>query len=151
MGRLNERLAEHSLICLDTSIFIYHLEAHPAYLALTQELLAGVETGRWRAVTSTITIMELTVPAWQQGREAVARQYETLLVNFPNLDVVDVTRAVARRAARLRARFRLRPADALQVVAGLVSGATAIVTNDHSLRLLQEIIDVVILDDYQQN
>lgn len=150
MGRLTERLAAHSLICLDTPIFIYHLEAHPAYLALTQELLAGVETGRWRAVTSTITVMELTVPAWQQNREAVARQYEALLVNFPNLEVVDVTRAVARRAAWLRARFRIRPADALQVAAGLVNSATAFLTNDHSLRLLQEEIDVVVLDDYQQ-
>ena len=89
------------------------------------------------------------MPAWQQVRGAVARQYETLLVNFPNVDVVDVTRAVARRAARLRARFRLRPAGALQVAAGLVSGATAFVTNDHSLRLLHQVIDIVVLDDFR--
>jgi predicted nucleic acid-binding protein len=89
------------------------------------------------------------MPAWQQGREAVARQYETLLVNFPNLEVVDVTRTAARRAARLRARFRLRPADGLQVAAGLVSGASAFVTNDSSLRLLQEVIDVVVVDDFR--
>lgn len=51
--------------------------------------------------------------------------------------------------ARLRARFRLRPADALQVAAGLANDASAFVTNDHSLHHLQEVIDVVVLDDYQ--
>ena len=44
MGQLSERVATHTLIGLDTSVFIYHLEGHPDYQPLTQELLAGVET-----------------------------------------------------------------------------------------------------------
>ncbi len=32
---LRERLREHARVGLDTSIFIYHLEAHPRYLPLT--------------------------------------------------------------------------------------------------------------------
>ena len=40
MGRLSERLAGHVAVGLDTSVFIYHLEAHPRYLPLTQEVLA---------------------------------------------------------------------------------------------------------------
>ena len=32
MGPVSERLAEHNRVGLDTSIFIYHLEAHPRYL-----------------------------------------------------------------------------------------------------------------------
>src|SRR3972149_5763895 len=103
MGRLSERLAEHTIIGLDTSVFIYHLEAHPAYLPLTQELLDGIQTGRWNAVPSTITIMELTIPAWRHGMEAAAREYEALLSNYPHLTIVPVTRDVARRAAQLRA------------------------------------------------
>jgi len=46
MGQLSERVATHTLIGLDTSVFIYHLEGHPDYQPLTQELLAGVETGQ---------------------------------------------------------------------------------------------------------
>jgi predicted nucleic acid-binding protein len=148
MGRLSEKLAEHTVIGLDTSVFIYHLEAHPTYLLLTQELLEGVQSGRWDAVTSTITIMELTIPAWRLGMEAAARQYEALLVNYPHLTMASVTRDVARRAAQLRARFNLRPADALQVATGLVEEASAYVTNDRSLARLQPVIEIVILDDY---
>jgi hypothetical protein len=31
MERLGERLTQHAVIGLDTSIFIYHLQAHPRY------------------------------------------------------------------------------------------------------------------------
>jgi len=37
----------------------------------------------------------------------------------------------------------------LQLAAGLVNGASAFLTNDHSLQFLQEVIDVVVLDDFQ--
>ncbi|MGQ9710855.1 MAG: type II toxin-antitoxin system VapC family toxin [Anaerolineae bacterium] len=141
------RLAGHPVLGLDTSVFIYHLEAHPRYLPLTMILLAGVQAGQWRAVTSTVTLMELTVRPWQLGRAAVAREYEALLVHFPHLTVADVTRDVARRAAQLRAIYSLRPADALQVATALVHEATVFVTNDRSLARLSPVLDVVLLDD----
>jgi predicted nucleic acid-binding protein len=148
MERLREQLAGHAVIGLDTSIFIYHLEAHPRYQPLTQELLAGIQVGRQTAITPTVTVMELTVRPWQIGRPAVAREYETLLVHFPHLTLADVTRDVARRAAQLRARYLLRPADALQVATALVHGATAFVTNDRRLRRLKPVLDIIILDDF---
>lgn len=147
MGRLSERLASHAVIGLDTAIFIYHLEVHPRYLPLTQELLAGIQAGQWTAITSTVTVMELTVRPWQIERPAVAREYEALLVHFPHLTLADVSRDVARRAAQLRAHYRLRPADALQVATALVHGATAFVTNDRFLMRLVPALDVVVLDD----
>ena len=148
MERLRERLAGHAIIGLDTTIFIYHLEAHSRYQPLTQEVLAGIQAGRQTAITSTVTVMELTVRPWQVGRPAVARKYEVLLVHFPHLTLADVTRDVARRAAQLRARYRLRPADALQVATALVHGATAFVTNDRQLRRLMPVLDIIILDDF---
>ena len=146
MERLDERLAGHTLVGLDTPVFIYHFEAHPRYLPVTQDLLAGVQAGRWSAVTSTITIMEVAVRPWQLDRPAVAREYEALLSHFPNLDVVDITRDVARRAAQLRAGYRLRPADALQVAAALLHGATAFVTNDRLLARV-DALAIIVLDE----
>jgi predicted nucleic acid-binding protein len=142
------RLDGHAVVGLDTGIFIYHLEAHPRYQPLTQELLARVQAGRQTAVTSTVTVMELTVRPWQVGRPAVAREYEALLVHFPNLTLADVTRDVARRAAQLRARYRVRPADALQAATALVHGATAFVTNDRQLVRLEPVLDVILLEDF---
>lgn len=145
---LKQQIATHSQIGLDTSIFIYHLEANPTYLSLTRQIFTQVETGQCQALTSTITLMELTVHPWRNRRADVARQYETLLVNFPNLRLLDVTRQIARRAAQLRATFNVRPADAVQVASALAGGATLWVSNDKQLTRLAPVIDILLLDDY---
>ena len=147
MGKLTQQLSNHQLIGLDTAVFIYHLEGNPNYLPSTDELLRMVQAGQCQAVVSTVTIMELTVHPWRTGRADVARQYEMLLANFPNLMLCDVTRDVARRAAQLRARYNLRPADALHVATAVVNGVTAWITNDKKLARLAPELEVIVLDD----
>ena len=137
MGHLEQRLSEHRLIGLDTSVFIYHLGGHPQYLPLTRPVLRAVQSGECQAVVSTVTIMELTVQPWRANRPDVARQYELLLANFPNLTMIEVNRDVARQAARLRARYNLRPADALLVATALFNRATLWVSNDKQLKRLE--------------
>ncbi len=82
------------------------------------------------------------------GRNEIARKYEALLMNFPNLEVADLGRAVIRQAARLRALYRLRPPDALQVSACLLDGAEAFVTNDRGIDRIGGKLDIVVLDDF---
>jgi len=145
--QLNRRLQDHAIIGLDTAIFIYHFEAHPRYLPLTTAILSGIEQGQRQGITSAVTLMELIVRPWQLDQGTVAHHYEVLLAHFPNLLLVDIDRQVARRAAQLRALQRIRPADALQVSAALIHGASAFLTNDHRLSRLNPIIDVIQLDD----
>ena len=147
MGQLSQRLGSFSKVGLDTSVFIYHFEKHPIYSPLTQELLSDIEKGVRKGITSTITLMEIIVKPLSLGKNDIARKYEALLMNFPNLEVVDPDQDVIRQAARLRAEYRLRPPDALQVSACLLGGAEAFITNDHQLDRLKEKMDIVILDD----
>jgi predicted nucleic acid-binding protein len=148
MGRLAERLSTNPIIGLDTSIFIYHLDAQPIYIPLTREIFTGIESGQMSAATSVITLMELTVHPWKMGRQDVARKYEALFAHFPNLRLFNIDRNVARRAAQLRAKFRIHPADALQVASCMVHDASLFITNDSRLSQLQPVLDILILDDY---
>ena len=148
MDRLAKKLEKAGVVGIDTPVFIYHIEAHLKYLDLTQKIFSSMESGKWRGVTSAITLMEINVHPWQIGREDVARKYEALLVNFPNLSIVNIDRDVARIASQLRARFGVRPPDALQVAASLVADAKLYLTNDRRLSSLQSLIDVVVLDDH---
>ena len=148
MANLLERLAVHQIIGLDTSIFIYHLEANHRYLPLTGRVLKYIESGQGEGIISTVVVMELTVHPWRINRGDIARQYEALLINFPHLKTVEVSREVARQAAQLRANYNLRPADALQVATALVSGATAWVSNDKQLKRLEAVIEVLILEEF---
>lgn len=148
MDEFSKRLARAKVIGLDTPIFIYFLENNARYGPLAQLTLNGIEKGKWQGITSAITLMEITVRPWQLGRESAAREYEAVLVHFPNLSVVDVDRNVARAAAQLRAKYNVSPPDALQVAASLSFGAKAFLTNDKRLSRLQELIDVLVLDDF---
>lgn len=147
MGALTETLRRHDLVGIDTSIFIYQVEDSPQYAALSDEALGALSNGLFRGITSILTLMEVAVRPLQLGRHDAADEYELLLSTFPNLLVVELDRSCARRAAELRAMYRLRPADSLQVAACLHHGATALLTNDKSLRRVQE-IEVVVLDDF---
>ena len=148
MADIRQQLAEHRVIGLDTSIFIYHIEATPKYQPLTTAILNGVQVGQYTATISTVALMELTVHPWRVNRADVAREYEVMLLNFPNLGLADVSREVARKAAQLRAVHNLGPADALLVGSALVNNATVWVSNDKRLRKISSIIDVIILDDF---
>lgn len=141
-------LAAHSLIGLDTSLWIYHLEGNERYLPLTTIVLNGIQAGRQQAIASTITVMELTVQPYRVKQPEVAAHYEALLARFPNLRLIDVSRDVARRAAQLRGLYGVRAVDALHVATTLVAGATAWVTNDRELRRLANLVEVVVLDDF---
>lgn len=148
MASIEQQLVGHKVIGLDTSVFIYHLELHPRYQPLTRVILSAVQAGKVQGVTTVVTLMELTVRPWQLNQAQVARQYEVLLVNFPNLTLFDVNRDVARRAAQLRASDKLRPADALQVATALEYGATIFVTNDKQLKRLTSYLDVIVLEEF---
>jgi len=143
-----KRLAKAKIVALDTPIFIYLFEDHERYGELAHLTLRGIEEKKWKGVTSAITLREITVRPWQWGLESAAREYEALLVHFPNLTIVDVDRDVARVAARLRAKYNISPPDALQVGAALSFGAKAFLTNDKRLSKLQELIDVLVLDEF---
>lgn len=150
MGHIGRSLSGHTLVGIDTSIWIYHLEDNPRYSSLTTDILNAVESGRHRAVISVVTLMELAVQPYRLDQPNVATYYEALLAHFPNARIYDVTTTIARRAAQLRAHYSLRTADALLVGTSLVAGATAWITNDRALRRLTPLIEIVLLDDMLQ-
>jgi predicted nucleic acid-binding protein len=134
-------------IGIDTPVFIYHIEQSSSRAGAATALLRAVEEGRFEGVTSVITTLEVTIQPLRLGRAEIADAYEALLGEIPNLTIVDVDARVARIGAELRATYRLRTPDALQIAACLAHGAEAFITNDRRLRRVTE-IDVMVLEDF---
>jgi predicted nucleic acid-binding protein len=106
-----------------------------------------VERGGVRAVTSTLSLMEVLVRPKQLGQQKVADDYGFLLRTFPNLTLRNIDDTCAEKAADLRTAYGIRPPDALQIGTAMVSGATCFVTNDEKLKRVKE-IEVVVLNHF---
>lgn len=149
MEGLAASLQAHQRIGIDTSVFIYHIEDVRRYTELTDLVFDDLAHGVFEGVTSILTLMELVVRPLQLNKPETADEYEVLMSSYPHLAIAGHDRLTARRAAELRARYRLRPADALQIASCLQHGATAFLTNDLDLRRVGE-ITVLALDDFLQ-
>ena len=130
VDRLQAFLRRHPRIALDTSIFIYHLEPNPKYLACTDPIFSWLERQGSAALTSTITMTELLVLPYREGDEQRANNFYALLSSYPNLDWIAPNLEIADLAAQIRALHRLQTPDALQAATAVQSRATGLITND---------------------
>lgn len=136
----------HKRVLIDTSVWIYHLESHPEFGPPAGRVIESLEEGRFRGITSELTLLELTVRPLQLGRQDVADHYEVLLDYFPHLEIVPISREILLDAAVLRARQKLRTPDAIQLATGIRAGATLAVTNDKLWRSAP-LIETALLSD----
>ena len=130
LKHLRAFLRRHRLIALDTSVFIYQLEANPRYLPLTCHIFSWLEGPDSKAVTSTVTMTELLVQPYCESDNQRVDEFYGLLSTYPNLDWIAPHLEIADVAARLRALHRLRTPDALQAATAEHAGATGFITND---------------------
>jgi len=138
-------LHRHRRIAIDTNVFIYHFEAHPSYVSLAREIFAWLERPTHSAVTSTITMTEVLVHHYRNQNHLKVDRYFGLISTFPHLEWIPPDIAIADTAAQLRAQYRLRTPDALQVATAIRSGATAMLSNDPHLSNVS-VIEAGILD-----
>ena len=118
---------------VDAAIFIYFIEAAPAWLPAITPLFRAADTGQRELVTSAATLLEVLVVPYRANNDALGARYEALLTRSRGIRLIDLTRDQLRRAARLRALTGVRLPDALQVTAAQEAGCTAFVTNDRRL------------------
>lgn len=145
---LRTRLAGVRTVLLDTMVFAYHLADHHDYSSLTAAVLAAVESGALTGLATTVTLAELLTQPARAGDRRAMQEYELFLTHFPHLRLVPVDADLARETALVRAETGLRMPDAIQVAAGRLHRADAIVTNDLRWRGCVARPDLILLDDY---
>jgi predicted nucleic acid-binding protein len=141
-------MVQENRIALDTMVFIYHLEDYRPQADQTEKIFQKIEDGRYAAVTSYITLLELLVKPKRAGEYKIASDYRDLLLTFPNLVFVPVDAEVADLASHFRARYAFTTPDAIQIATAVLQGASAFITNDEKLRKVKE-IPVKLLKEYE--
>ena len=100
---------------LDSSILIYHLEDLEPYANLTENIFAAVAEGFLSAALSTVSVTELLVQPFAAGQQDRIVAFECFLFSLPNMELKSPDYPIAREAARLRSKYKLRTPDARPV------------------------------------
>ena len=121
------KLASGATVLVDTAPFIYVLEEHPRFADQFAGLFALADAGALQIALSTVTLAEVLTGPFKAGNNALGRRYEKALSQYT---LVPVSAPIAVLAARLRADYRLKLPDAIQLASALDIGAAALVTHD---------------------
>ena len=125
--RLWGGIVQGSKVVVDSAPLIYILDNHPLFSLQFEGLFDAQERGDISIALSTITLTEVLAGPYKAGAITLAKRYEQALLNF---DMVPVTPTIAVLAAQLRAQYRLKAPDAIQLATALEIGASALVTHD---------------------
>lgn len=127
-------------VAFDTAPLIYYIEEHPTYLTVADELYQSFDEGLAHGMTSVLTLLEVLVKPFREGRQTLADEYCDLLLHSAGIVPMPLDEKISVRAAELRAKCaRLRTPDAIQIATAMEHGADFIVTNDDEWMGLTEI------------
>ncbi|OGG03572.1 hypothetical protein A2W14_03270 [Candidatus Gottesmanbacteria bacterium RBG_16_37_8] len=148
MNRFRKVLNQHSIIALDTCIFIYHLEENKKYLPFTEWLLENLlPNGKINATCSALALTEILIRPTREKRLDLVLSYKALMIGFPHLTLISINPQVADQAAYIRSAYNLKTPDSIHLASAYVSGATLMIGNDRKWKNVKE-IKVIALDDY---
>jgi predicted nucleic acid-binding protein len=131
---LLDDLGEHPVLVVDTAPIIYWLEGHPRLADRFAPVFEAAESGAAQVVISTVTLAEVLAGPLRVGNELLTAQYREALTRSAGWQVLPFDAELAVEAARVRAVYRLRLPDAIQVATAIRAGAAALVTHDRALR-----------------
>lgn len=133
-------------LALDTAPIIYFVEKHPDYLQKMRYVFQRIDIGQIIAYSTVITLTEVLHFPIQQNATQLIKDYEDILQNSKNFQLIPIDTSIARIAANLRAKYRLKTPDALQIATALETKSDAFLTNDFQLKRVQE-LPIIILND----
>jgi predicted nucleic acid-binding protein len=142
--KIDELLADTKRLYIDTAPLIYYIEEHPTYVAQMDAITAAIDGGEVAAYSSVITLTEVLTRPVKLGNSQLEEQYRHILLHSGAYHLIPVSTRIADNAARLRARYNLRTADALHVASAMDASCTTFLTNDHGIQRITD-LSVVLL------
>ena len=116
-----------STYTVDASVFLNAFNPYEAGHEASHRFLAGLQEQAVPIIMPLLLLPEVAA-AISRGREdeALAREFATALTHLPHLVWVPLDSTLARQAAEVAARYRLRGSDAVYAAVALRFGATLI-------------------------
>ena len=126
-------------IALDTNIFIYHFEENKRFLNKTTEIFSDIEKGKCRGVSSIISLVEILTLPKRKNDYILVRDYNEILLNFPNLKFIDVNWEIADWSSSIRAKYNITTPDSIQIATAICHKAEYFLTADKNFKKIKDI------------
>ena len=139
-------LKSNDIIFLDTAVFIYFFEKNQAYYKKLLEIFDQLYETKAQAITSIITYIELTTHPKIKGNTQLVRKYRDYLSNSENLSLFPLDMNIADQVVSVRAMYKFKTPDAIQLGTATACGADYILTNDKQWLRFKE-IPVILVDE----
>ena len=135
-------MTDYKKVFVDTAPFIYFIEKNannPQYFENVKNFfMSGYESNK-EFVTSVITMEEYFVFPYRNNNNAYIDMFNRLVATI-NMDIVEINREIAKKAAQIRAVYKgFKAMDAIQLAVACFEGCDLFLTNDKQLRQFKEI------------
>lgn len=136
-------LNKYQRVGIDTNIFIYYLNKNSFYYSKAVDVLTILTEKQSTLITSTITLTELL--SFKTNESAIA-ELEREFVLIPNLQLIEVNRAIAQSAAKIKRVHGFTLVDSLQLATALENHVHIFITNDQKLKRFKS-LTILLLND----
>lgn len=142
-------LTKGKRVYLDANVFIYAIEGFRGLEDELRQFFKAVDDGRVTGVTSELTLAEVLVKPFAEGRQRHQETYQRLLHRRSFLQLHEVSREVLITAARMRAKTVLKLPDAIHLATAQSAACDAFLTNDPDFRNAAD-MPVIMLSDLDE-
>lgn len=141
MGQLN--ISDHKIIYVDSCIIIYTVEKIPEYLEILQPMWEKFKNREIEIITSELTLMECLVMPLKLNNNSLIMAYQNIL-STTQIKLQPITLSILREAANLRAKTKIKTADAIHVATALNLNCDLFLTNDLGLKNIPNLSTIVL-------
>jgi predicted nucleic acid-binding protein len=134
----------HKSVFLDTAPLIYFIEGNSPFQEKLKEIFNLNDHGDFTFITSSITLLEVLVKPLKDGKNKLAESYKDILLNAAGIEMIEITNAIAIRAAGLRAKYGVKTPDAIQLATAIEFNVDYFLTNDLRLKLVNEVESITL-------
>lgn len=145
-----EKLIHNKRISLDTSIFIYALEGNNNF-PLSQELFRLIPKSKATVYASVIVITEMMNKIYEVGAQNRVTDYLNFIHGNGLISIVNVDRPIALKSAQMRAKYGLKPPDAIHLATAIENNCEYFITTDNDFSNDTEELKIVYLPDINKN
>jgi len=124
-----------SLVYWDTMLFIYWLETHPQHGKQVERIHQRMAERGDQLCTSVFTLGEILTGFYKAGRTNEVRRVRTYF-ETGDVRLLPFNTEAADRYARIRAQYKVSPADAIHLASASVARVDLYLTNDVDLKKL---------------